>query len=263
MPMASPDVVPVPLLWTGGWDSTFRLLQLLLDLRVPVEPTYLVDARRASSQSEIEAMERIRAALAEQYPHTRALLLPSRLVRVEELAREDDIQRAFDRIAARNRFGNQYAFLSRYCRQTGIDGAELMIELTERGVYSFLKDHVHEVTTPQGYPTWRLRADCPDPDLLTVMGPFAMPLLQTRKQDTVETAARNGWSDLLAMTWFCHSPRNGEPCGLCNPCQYALEQGFEWRIPRKRRALSKLYSHTLMPLRIRARQWLRRLRQTG
>ena len=261
--MPNPDVVPVPLFWTGGWDSTFRLLQLLLDLRVPVEPTYLVDSRRASAQREMEAMERIRAAVAEQYPHTRALMLPTRLVRVEDLAREDDIQRAFDRIAARNRFGNQYAFLARHCQQQGIDGAEVMIELTERGAHSFLKDHVHAVTTPQGYPTWRLRPDCPDRDLLTVVGPFALPLFQTRKEDTVQTGARNGWTDLLAMTWFCHSPRNGEPCGLCNPCQYALEQGFEWRIPRKRRALSKLYSYTLMPLRVRTRQWLRRLRETG
>ncbi|UHQ18873.1 hypothetical protein LVB87_11845 [Lysobacter sp. KIS68-7] len=255
--------VPVQLLWTGGWDSTYRLLELLLDKRLPVEPTYLVDSARASAPCEIDAMDRIRAALAERFPHTRTLLLPSHLVRLENLKRDDEIQRAFDRIASTHRFGNQYGFLSRYCQQKGLDGVELLIEMTAHGAYTFLKDEVVETITPQGYTTWRLRPDCPDADLRTVIGPFALPGLMTKKQETSEAAARNGWTDLLEMTWFCHSPRGGQPCGLCNPCQYAMEQGFDWRIPRRRRALSKLYRYTLMPLRVRTRQWLRRFRATG
>jgi|SRR4249919_967815 len=255
--------VPVQLLWTGGWDSTYRLLELLLDKRLPVEPTYLVDSARASASCEIDAMDRIRAALAEQHPDTRALLLPSHLVRVEELERKDEIQRAFDRIASRHRCGNQYAFLSRYCQQRGLDGVELLIERTEHGAYSFLKDDIIETVTPQGYTTHRLRPDCPEADLRTVFGPFALPALTVRKQETVDVARRKGWIDLLALTWFCHSPRGGQPCGLCNPCQYALEQGFGWRIPRRRRTLSTIYRYTLMPLRVRTRQWLRRFRATA
>src|SRR5688572_22265978 len=65
-----PDT-PVVLLWTGGWDSTFRLLQLLLAQRLPVEPLYLLDDTRASSKVEIATVERLRAAIGERHPHTR------------------------------------------------------------------------------------------------------------------------------------------------------------------------------------------------
>ena len=30
---------------------------------------------------------------------------------------------------------------------------------------------------------------------------------------------------------FCHSPINGEPCGLCGPCDDAMNTGMEWRMP--------------------------------
>ena len=33
----------VKLLWTGGWDSTFRLLQLLLLYEKKVQPYYIID----------------------------------------------------------------------------------------------------------------------------------------------------------------------------------------------------------------------------
>ncbi len=36
------------LFWTGGWDSTFRLLQLLLDEHKAVQTYYLLDSFRAS-----------------------------------------------------------------------------------------------------------------------------------------------------------------------------------------------------------------------
>ena len=55
---------PVQLLWTSGWDSTFQLLRLLLEHRVPVQPTYALDATRASAPVELKAMDSIRTALA-------------------------------------------------------------------------------------------------------------------------------------------------------------------------------------------------------
>jgi hypothetical protein len=88
-----------------------------------------------------------------------------------------------------------------------------------------------------------------------------MPMWDQPKSHSAEVARLNGWTELMGMTWFCHRPsRNAQPCGLCNPCQYAIEEGFGWRISRQRRALSKVYRHTVMPLRNHARQILRRMR---
>ena len=47
-----------PLLWTGGWDSTFRLLSLLLREQREVQPYYILDSLhfRPAVPAEREAM---------------------------------------------------------------------------------------------------------------------------------------------------------------------------------------------------------------
>lgn len=51
------------LFWTGGWDSTFHLLQLLLDEYKAVQTYYLLDSTRASCPEEIETILTIKKRL--------------------------------------------------------------------------------------------------------------------------------------------------------------------------------------------------------
>jgi len=254
-----PNDAPVQLLWTGGWDSTYRLLALLLHLRLPVAPIYIYDAKRASAPVEMKTMDGLREAIVQAYPHARALLQPTTVANLEDIAPDADIDRAFDRVLKRVRIGDQYAFLARYCKQHGLDGVELSVENAPRGAHAALDAAMELVASPAG-PTYRMRDDA-DEDLRKVFGPFSCPIFMTRKEDMSAAVVRNGWQPLMGMTWFCHKPsRNMTPCGFCNPCQYVLQQGMGHRIPRSRRTLSRLYSFTLMPLRARTRQLLRRMR---
>jgi hypothetical protein len=50
----------VNLLWSGGWDSTFRLLELILVRRRPVKPYYVIDSQRMSTGVELERRDRIK-----------------------------------------------------------------------------------------------------------------------------------------------------------------------------------------------------------
>ena len=54
------DKENVALLWTGGWDSTFQLLQLLIIHRRRVTPFYLLDEERRSTGVEIRTIKRIK-----------------------------------------------------------------------------------------------------------------------------------------------------------------------------------------------------------
>jgi NAD(P)-dependent dehydrogenase (short-subunit alcohol dehydrogenase family) len=56
------------------------------------------------------------------------------------------------------------------------------------------------------------------------------------------------WHRLMDMTWFCHRPVNGKPCGACAPCVYTIEEGLAWRVPRSRRMLSFFYRKLALPL---------------
>ena len=51
---------PINLLWTSGWDSTFRLLQLVVEQKVSVQPIYIIDTGRASTLTEIKSMDIIK-----------------------------------------------------------------------------------------------------------------------------------------------------------------------------------------------------------
>ncbi|MGO4550204.1 hypothetical protein AB4059_03765 [Lysobacter sp. 2RAF19] len=258
---------PVEIFWTGGWDSTFRVLYLLLELRLPVAPIYLLDRTRASTQIEVETMDRIREALAQAHPETRTLLRPTAISEVADIAPDAEIQAAGDRLCAVHGVGNQYPWLARYCKQHGKDDVEIGAERARHvhGAGVVLFDNLSEpFLTARGYPTRRIFADAPNHDAYLVFGAFSFTLIDTTRAQMIETARRNGWDKLMGLTWFCHrAKRDRQPCGLCNPCINAIDEGFGWRIPRSRRVLSALYKSTLWPLRKAARKFVLRRRMSG
>lgn len=48
----------VTLLWSGGWDGTFRLLQLASN-PICIQPIYVIDRNRKSFEYEQKAMNQI------------------------------------------------------------------------------------------------------------------------------------------------------------------------------------------------------------
>jgi hypothetical protein len=252
---------PVILLWTGGWDSTFRLLQLLLELRLPVQPLYLLDDTRASASMEIATMDRIRDLLGERYPQTRTLLRRTIFDRVADIEPDDDVQRAYERLAVKFGIGSQYEWLARYAVQHGTPGIEMACECIPFGASKVLMYRTVPTTSVHGYRTFSVDPGEPDPDVRLLFDGYAYPLITTAREAMIDIAEAHGWVDLMGMTWFCHRPTSrGEPCGLCHPCLSNIGEGFGWRIPARRRALSAVYRHTLWPVREIARKGRLRLR---
>ncbi|WP_149196454.1 hypothetical protein [Luteimonas suaedae] len=250
---------PVNLLWTGGWDSSFQLLQLLLLHRREVVPHYLVDPTRPSTRAELAAMERIRTRLFEEYPHTRGLLGPVQKFDVADLAPDPGITAAFGRIVAETFMGSQYEWLARFCKQRGI--ARLELGAGHRGgrIQKVIGPLVTQ-TDEDGYPSYRIGEAYRDTKEFTVFGGFSFPLFALSKLETAEVAAERGWRGVLELTCFCHKPRHGtEPCGCCNPCLYAVDEGFGWRIPRKNRIKGVFYRALIRPMKPPVKAVLRQL----
>ena len=254
---------PVEIFWTGGWDSTFRVLTVLLEHRLPVAPIYLLDRTRASTPIEIETMDRIREALAEAYPETRTLLLPTTMSEVADIAPDAEIEAAGDRLATLG-IGSQYAWLARYCKQHGKREIELGAERARHihGAGVVLFDNMSgPMPSPHGYLTHRILPDAPNHDAYLLFGAVSFAMIDVTRTRMVEVSKRNGWERLMGLTWFCHKPaRDQRPCGLCNPCINAIDEGFGWRIPLSRRLMSALYKKTLWPLRKTARKLVMRRR---
>jgi hypothetical protein len=227
-------------LWTGGWDSTYRLLYLLLVEGRRVEPIYLVDHERASTLHEVASMARTRERIATEKPFAASKLMPTRVFLVHEIAPCATITARFKSLASRFRVGSQYEWLPRFAEQHRFVGLELAVDATDPQSRSSVFPYLGQFLTEEDG-NLKLSASVSDEDLL-IFKYFHFPLfLQTKAQSAV-AAKEHGFYDLLLGSWFCHRPRNGSPCGLCHPCLDAIESGFAFRLSPVARARSRFRS---------------------
>ncbi|WP_019583328.1 7-cyano-7-deazaguanine synthase [Thioalkalivibrio sp. ALE16] len=215
------------ILWTGGFDSTFRVCQILAESSDVIQPHYLVDETRGSTGEEIRAMSRIRAMAQQLWSETSDRLLPTEYAPARGAPIPDDIRRAFKTIYSHKDIGTQYPWLAGYARRL-----ERPLELGIQGggrIEKALGPHVHH-----GKLSATGKSEF-DHAIWTLFEPFRFPIMHLSKTDMMQIADENGFRSIMQETWFCHQPRAGKPCGRCAPCKYAIEQGMGWRIPFLRR----------------------------
>ena len=239
-PLASDDTVK--LLWTGGWDSTFLLLWLLLVKGRRVRPFYLIDASRRSTGMELRAMRAIKQRLGEGHPEAAARLLPTQFADPQDLPADPDTRATLDRLRNGGRWhlGSQYAWIVDYCKANRLEGIELPVE---RDSNPCPTGGVSPLVIPwltAGDPPLRLRPDAPA-DLQCLFGQMHFSLTHITKTEMRRQAREQGFEDLMRLTWFCHHPRGRHPCGTCAPCRHAIQEGLGFRIPLAGRLRYRLY----------------------
>lgn len=228
---------PARLLWTGGWDSTYRLLDLLLVKQKPVQPYYFIDTARRSFATEILAMNAIKQRLAVKYPDRFSLLRPTVFRDVLDIPPDDEIQACYQRICAREHVGVQYEWGARFARAEGLSELELSLiggghMFKVFGPYLEQRDAGNDIV-------WEFGKGHEGDDLYRLFKCYRFPLIFTTKQDMFAKAKQHGFDELMLLTVFCHTPRpDGRPCGVCIPCGIAVENGLGWRLSR--RSLAKL-----------------------
>lgn len=235
---------PTPLLWTGGWDSTFRLLSLAITERRTVQPYYVLDdpKLRPSVTAERDAMARIRKCLSECAPHAASLIAPTVECHLADIGPNREITHQFEHSLRSAFIGGQYEWLARFCVDRGITGLELSIHRDDRA-RELLEDLVDES---------RMQLDprhVGDPRY-ELFKYFRFPLFDKTKRQMREEAQAARFDELMKLTWFCHRPVNGEPCGRCNPCIYTIEEGLADRVPLRGRIR---YQLRVLP---RLRHWV-------
>lgn len=213
----------VKLFWTGGWDSTFRLLQLLLEERRVVQTYYIVRAKQSTGQ-EIDAINKIRRYLHRNYHFTRNLLEPIKYVNANEIDEFPDIRERYKELKKDKKVNYQYVLLAELCHQLGIEDVELGIERPYRLYNPDFFDKECILFKRFSYP-------------------FKNSQLDKKKMENI--ARQKGWVDIMQLTVFCRRPKRGRPCGFCGPCTDAVEEGLGWRLPLR----SRIIAYLQMPFR--------------
>lgn len=227
---------PTKLLWTGGWDSTFRLLQILLDEKKKVQPFYMIDAERNSLGVEIQSMDKLKRSILESYPHTKSLFLSTIFVNIETIEPDKEITEAFRTLKKFMPLGSQYLWLAGFCKQNKLYDMEMSIE-----------DGANENIAWINLPFLRNNfADNPDklPQKERVIYSaskilfqyFKFPIINLKKTDMFTIAREKGWMPVMEKTWFCYQPiyipfRGLVPCGNCITCRNQKKYNFNWRVP--------------------------------
>lgn len=214
------------LFWTSGWDSTFRLLQIVFIEKQTVQPIYIIDEERKSLKNELKALEAILKKIELKSLEARNLILPIKYYKKSDIIITPEIKAAFQQIRTYIKIGSQYDWISSLCETENLKNVELCIFKNERTdiLFNSIKQEQKEnVTASEETKT--------NAAIQLVFKHYLFPVLDIQKMDMYTVSKKNNWLDIMNLTWFCHTPKNGKPCGKCNPCKITIKEGLGFRVP--------------------------------
>lgn len=223
----------VNLLWSGGWDGTFRFLQLMQYPDVEIHPYYINDPNRHSAEWEKKAIAKIIEAAKQRFPATVCDVTFYDRDWIKKECADPEISEAFTYLRQKYVVGVQYEWFALLAKHLGVQ--------FESGVVHQYHGKVEEAIDHEGklipvendvLPDRWCVGGKPGNKAQVVFQNLILPIIKLSKKDEENIARENGWMDIMLLSWFCHSPIGGKPCGLCGPCDDAMNTGMEWRMPK-------------------------------
>lgn len=223
----------VHILWTGGLDSTYRMVELSRKKCV-IQPHYVI-VNRVNIKNELKAISEITRILNSDR-RTIAAIRPVETFSKYDLVEYPDIQSAWEMLHEKKNFkSQQYPLFTRYARQKELK-LEMGIQFSKSGTVAKVVDESYLI-------------DCPDDDDVmmidsekgshewasyTLFQDFRFPksLYHKTKREEIEELKRLGYDKVLKKVWTCFRPVFGMPCGHCFACQSAIYEGAGELIPK-------------------------------
>lgn len=223
------------ILWTSGWDSTFRVAQLLLIENKDVEPIYIIDDKRKSYKMELQTIEKLRKEFIKKDHTVKDRLKELKIYYKKDIPKHEKITQMYINLKAKDDLGSQNDWLARFTYFNDYENLEMSTHKDDNAQLFLVNDII---TDSEG--NHILNVDNLSNTNLLLFKNFNFPLIYLTKIDMQDIAEEMGFLDILNKTWFCHKPVKGEPCGLCTPCKTTIEEGLGRRVPKAKSSV-KLY----------------------
>lgn len=224
------------LYWTGGYDSTFRLCEMLLNEKKIVQPFYVSlpldnDCQteetcdklwvRRNRKEEKQAMLKIRKELAKLYPKDIPRLLPT--IYIDTDIDDNEFNQAFeakfyeDNLWPGKRKKHQYLFLSKfaYYHKLPIDIGVLGIHDKSKFAHFLRNNLVEYKSGPLGNKNFKVNIHN------HFLEYIRFPLFGRTKTDLLAKGKKYGYDNILKYSWSCWFPdkKTSKPCGKCPMCK--------------------------------------------
>lgn len=224
----------VNVLWTGGYDSSFRMVELS-KMNINIQPYYLCDNRK-SEKMELNAISAITEDIR-NHPGTEATILPLIKYNSSDIKENEEITKSYERLREKTKLGSQYDWLSRFAKEKNISGLELSLEKAETSIAQNCIKQFGQVKLIKEdkisyYIIDKMRSS---DDLIKIFGDFHFPnpLFNMTKREMLVEYENLGFKDIIGVTWFCFNPIDDAPCGICNPCKSTLKEGMNFRFTKE------------------------------
>jgi 7-cyano-7-deazaguanine synthase len=198
---------------------------------VLIQPYYMMDKQRRSEKCELNAVREITADI-EKHPGTRCKILPLITQQTSEFYQDCEIVGAYNRLCNISYIGPQYIWLAEFAKSN--KGLELCIETDDShcgATWCLRKNGKLKKIIDGNLVYWILDEENSSRDVMTIFGSLRFPIIEITKLEMLEKYKVMGFFETMKKTWFCHTPVNGEPCGVCSPCRQAVDAGLAFRIP--------------------------------
>lgn len=224
---------PLYILWTGGYDSTFRICQALIDERKIVQPIYISDIidnlpknnneRRHSQKNEYKAMEKIRKEIYKSFPHTQKTFLP--LIDIQKIYIDQNIKHHMNILKKQRRVRRtvcQYGAIAQLCKNINHNVSqpkyiEISVEKEPHG--SIMYNTIHKkVNCIQNKCYLKNNLEKNDQSL-KIFQYLVFPTLNYTKKNMLNISEKGGYKHIMKLTWSCWYPKNNKPCGRCIMCR--------------------------------------------
>ncbi len=229
-------------LWTGGFDSTFMILKYARD-ELNIQPIYVIDQERKSTQYELNAMKVIINMLETKfYSDVKAKINPVQIVEMKDIPPNEYITSCYEKLSRKIKVGRQYEWLSRLSlAYPYVDvGVEKHINGYGGCTAAIMDDGGYVERDGVGY----LNIEKSSKEIIALFGKFRFPILYYTELEMLSLIHLWGWDEIVKNVWFCHNPINNLPCGMCRPCQQKKGDRLDFLLPEGARKRNKLYTKT-------------------
>lgn len=204
--------------WSGGYSSTFRLIQLLLLLEKPVQTIYINLDSKNENKLEIEHMKKIRNLLCKNYPIIKNRFPPT--MYVSKIKRDPQIKKQFDNLHLKyglfefDSSKDKYELMARYSYHHDYP-IEICIDKDEFHLNSAIRRFLENKSEFTSKKLDNLPVQFID---LNIFKNCRFPLIDFHKEHIKKNLINNNFYYIIKHCWTCTNTKNNIPCNECPNC---------------------------------------------